>query len=30
MAYEVKSNGKYYCERLGAACDITDLISEKS
>lgn len=31
MAYEVKSNGKYYCERLGAACDflITDLTSEE-
>jgi len=29
MAYEVKGNGKYYCERLGAACDflITDLAS---
>jgi hypothetical protein len=21
MAHEVKQNGKYYCERLGAACD---------
>lgn len=21
MSHEVKSNGKYYCERLGAACD---------
>ncbi len=21
MAYELKKNGKYYCERLGAACD---------
>ncbi|AFZ26951.1 hypothetical protein Cylst_4899 [Cylindrospermum stagnale PCC 7417] len=31
MAYEVKSNGKYYCERLGAACDflITDLPSNQ-
>ena len=31
MAYEVKSNGKYYCERLGAACDflITDLASNE-
>ncbi|MDF0556711.1 hypothetical protein [Kamptonema sp. UHCC 0994] len=29
MAYEVKKNGKYYCERLGAACDflIRDLPS---
>jgi hypothetical protein len=22
MAHEVKPNGKYYCERLGAACDL--------
>lgn len=31
MAHEVKSNGKYYCERLGAACDflITDLSGEQ-
>lgn len=31
MAHEVKRNGKYYCERLGAACDflITDLPSEQ-
>lgn len=31
MAHEVKSNGKYYCERLGAACDflITDLTSDE-
>ena len=31
MAHEVKSNGKYYCERLGAACDflITDLVSNE-
>ncbi len=29
MAHKVKSSGKYYCERLGAACDflITDLAS---
>ena len=29
MAYEVKKNGKYYCERLGAACDFL-IIDEKS
>jgi hypothetical protein len=31
MAHEVKSNGKYYCERLGAACDflIIDVLSDK-
>lgn len=31
MAHEVKSNGKYYCERLGAACDflITNLPSNE-
>ncbi len=31
MAHEVKSNGNYYCERLGAACDflITDLTSDE-
>ncbi len=31
ISYEMKSNGKYYCERLGAACDffIEDLSSEK-
>lgn len=31
MAYEFKSNGKYYCKRLGAACDflITDLASNE-
>ena len=30
MAHEVKSKGKYYCERLGAACDflILDLGSD--
>lgn len=31
MAHEVKSNGSYYCDRLGAACDflITDRASDK-
>jgi len=29
MAYEVKKNGKYYCERLGAACDFL-IVDEKS
>jgi hypothetical protein len=31
MSYELKSDGKYYCERLGAACDffITDLPSNQ-
>jgi hypothetical protein len=31
MAYEVKHNGKYYCDRLGAACDflILDLPSDR-
>lgn len=31
MAYEVKKNGKYYCERLGAACDflIVDVKSDR-
>ncbi len=31
MAYEVKKNGKYYCERLGAACDflIIDVESDR-
>jgi hypothetical protein len=31
MAHEVKSNGKYYCERLGASCDffIIDVPSDK-
>ena len=31
ISYEVNKNGKYYCERLGAACDflITDLPSTK-
>lgn len=31
MAHEIKSNGKYYCERLGAASDflITDLASNE-
>jgi hypothetical protein len=32
MAHEVKNNGSYYCQRLGAACDflIADLASEKA
>lgn len=31
MAHEVNRNGKYYCERLGAACDfqIVDLESDR-
>lgn len=31
ISHEIKSNGKYYCERLGAACDflITDLPSNQ-
>lgn len=31
MAHEVQSNGKYYCQRLGAACDflITNLASNE-
>ncbi len=31
MVHEVKSNGKYYCERLGASCDffIIDVPSDK-
>lgn len=31
MALELKSNGKYYCERLGAACDfsIVNLSSDR-
>ncbi|BAZ28950.1 hypothetical protein NIES4074_13870 [Cylindrospermum sp. NIES-4074] len=31
MAHEVKNNGKYYCERLGASCDfiITNLPSNQ-
>lgn len=31
MSHEINRNGKYYCERLGAACDflITDLSSDR-
>lgn len=31
MTYEIKTNGQYYCERLGAACDflITDLSGDQ-
>jgi hypothetical protein len=29
MAYEMKRNGKYYCARLGAACDFL-IVDEKS